>query len=102
MRKEDIIAKIRQRRYQMLVHSRLYYIDDEPIITDTQWQHWANELRDLQNKYPELTNIGLHDKVFSDWTGDTGYHLPLMDPDVACRALWVLRIHNERQNVSSR
>lgn len=86
----------------MLVHSRLYYIDDAPIVTDGQWQKWANELRDLQAKYPELTKIGLYDDKFSDWTGDTGFHLPLLDPAVATRALWVKRIHDERQHVSGR
>mgnify|MGYP002677660661 CR=1 FL=1 len=99
---EEITAKIRQRRWQMLVHSRLYYIDDDPIVSDSQWQQWANELRDLQQENPELTKIGLYDDKFADWTGDTGYHLPLLAPDVAMKALWVKRIHDERQNVSGR
>lgn len=99
---EAIIAKIRQRRWQMLVHSRLYYMDYESIVSDDQWQKWANELRDLQQANPDLCNIGVYDEAFADWTGDTGYHLPLTDPVIAARALWVFRIHHERQHVSGR
>ena len=96
MEDSDVVSKIRQRRWQMLVHSRLYYIDDSPIITDCQWQGWANELAEMQARYPHLCNIGCYDEVFSDWTGDTGYHLPLTDPVVAGKALWLCRVHLTR------
>lgn len=83
----------------MLIHSRLYYIDNTSIITDHQWQQWANELADLQAKNPDLCKIGFFDESFEDWSGDTGYHLPLMDTWVASTALRLLRNHDERQNV---
>lgn len=93
MEDEDIVSKIRQRRWQMLVHSRLYYVDDCAIISDHQWQEWANELRDLQNAYPHLCNIGCYDEAFLDWTGDTGFHLPLRNAEISGKALWLYRTH---------
>ena len=65
---------IKQRRSQMLIHSYLYYQRDISIVSDDQWQEWANELQCLQenNKDP----IGFYDEVFKDWDGSTGMHLP--------------------------
>ena len=57
----------------MMVHSYLYYVLGVSIITDDQWQSWANELVVLQRDHPQP--IGFFDDEFSDWTGDTGMHL---------------------------
>jgi NAD-dependent DNA ligase len=72
----DIKALIRRRRAQMLVHSYLYYESDQPIISDDQWQEWANELELLQSNFPKLCKINYYDKEFADWDGTTGNHLP--------------------------
>lgn len=69
--------KIKQRRSQMLVHSYLYYHMDTSIVSDDDWQRWANELQYLQEIYPEP--IGFYDEVFKDWDGTTGMHLPKDD-----------------------
>lgn len=66
--------KIKQRRSQMLIHSFLYYHCDTSVISDDQWQAWANELQYLQELYPDP--IGFYDKSFQDWDGSTGMHLP--------------------------
>lgn len=66
--------RIKQRRSQMLIHSFLYYHQDTSIVSDDQWQHWADELTILQKDYP--APIGFYDKAFSDWDGSTGMHLP--------------------------
>lgn len=66
--------KIKQRRSQMLIHSYLYYHLDTSVISDDQWQQWANELQYLQDLFPD--SIGFYDKVFIDWDGSTGMHLP--------------------------
>lgn len=76
MSNDEIKALIKRRRAQMLVHSYLYYAKDEPIISDDQWQAWANELTKLQNDNPKLCKLGYYDKDFSDWDGSTGMHLP--------------------------
>lgn len=71
---QSIQEKIRQRRAQMLVHSYLYYEMDQTLITDHQWQEFANELVKLQAECPEA--IGFYDKEFEGWDGTTGFHLP--------------------------
>ena len=99
--KEQVQSKIRQRRSQMLVHSRIYYGLDENIVSDDKWQQWANELRDLQNQYPEYCKIGFFDKEFSDWNGDTGAMLPLKDPYVVRKTQQVINQwykDNEKSN----
>lgn len=76
---------IRRRRAQMIMHSYLYYRMDSPIISDDQWQAWANELAALQSENPDLCKMNFHDKYFVDWTGDTGIHLPA-DGNVRAKA----------------
>lgn len=73
----------------MLIHSYLYYQMDDPIISDDQWQQWANELATMQNTYPNLTNIGFYDTIFHGWDGSTGMHLP-QDAWVRDKALRLL------------
>ena len=43
MTKDEIKALIRRRRAQMLVHSFLYYHQDNPIWSDDEWQQKADE-----------------------------------------------------------
>ena len=50
-----IAEKIQQRRYQMLIHSCIYYELDQNVFSDAQWNKWAKELRDLQKKYTEIS-----------------------------------------------
>lgn len=88
--KSQIQSKIRQRRSQMLVHSRIYYVLDENIVSDDTWQKWANELRDLQNQYPEYCKIDFYDREFATWNGDTGAMLPLNDPYVVNKTQQVI------------
>ena len=66
--------RIRQRRAQMLLHSYIYYWLNTFVISDDQWQKWADELTSLQEKYQEP--IRYYDEVFKDWDGSTGMHLP--------------------------
>ena len=73
---QTFTERLKQRRSQMLIHSYLYYQLDSPIISDDQWQQWANELTEMQEQYPNLTNINFYDKEFNDWNGSTGMHLP--------------------------
>lgn len=87
---DEIKSKIRQRRSQMLVHSRIYYVLDENIVSDDTWQKWANELRDLQNQYPKLCKIEFYDREFATWNGDTGAMLPLHDPYVVNKTQQVI------------
>lgn len=93
---EDTKALILRRRRQMLVHSIIYYVMDDNIISDDQWQAWANELRDLQKKYPQ--DVGYHDEAFKGWDGTSGAFLPLRkDSRAHFMALHLLREHRYKQ-----
>ena len=51
-----IAETIQQRRFQLLVHSCIYYELNQNIISDKKWDEWARELRDLQNIYPDISS----------------------------------------------
>lgn len=90
--KAEIQSKIRQRRSQMLVHSYIYYVLDDNIVSDDKWQKWANELRDIQNQHPTLCRIDFFDREFATWNGDSGAFLPLKDPYVIYKSM---QVYNE-------
>lgn len=75
--KKSIVELIKRRRFQMLVHSYIYYKMDSNIITDYQWSKWATELAKLQRDYHEESKEApLHDD-FNGWNGSSGAYLPL-------------------------
>ena len=83
---DPIVEMIRRRRAQMLIHSCLYYELNESMVSDHQWQAWADELAELQRQHPDKCVIGFYDDEFQDWDGSSGYHLPLRDPWVFGKA----------------
>lgn len=92
-----VAERIVQRRTQMFVHSYLYYVLDRPIVSDSTWQAWANELRLLQRNHPNLV-VNFYDTDFKDWDGATGMHLPQY-PWVVDRGL--LRLHEALEQRSA-
>ena len=80
----QIAEKIQQRRLQMLIHSAIYYIFNDSIISDFKWSQWGVELMELQNKYPDISSKVEFAEAFSDWDASTGFNLPINDE-------WVLR-----------
>lgn len=78
-----IAAKIQQRRYQMLVHSFLYYELDSPIISDHQWMEWAQELVALQKAHPDLVAKVVFADAFEGFDGSTGCDLPYNTEQIA-------------------
>lgn len=70
-----IAEKIQQRRYQMLVHSYIYYEMNENIISDSKWSQWAMELADLQSKYPHIAEKVVYANDFVEWDGSSGAFL---------------------------
>lgn len=78
----------------MLIHSCLYYELDESIVSDHQWQAWAEELTVLQKEHPEFLKINFFDWDFRDWDGITGAHLRHREPWVYKKALNILEYHN--------
>lgn len=89
----DIKSKIRQRRAQILIHSCLYYLLDDPIVSDDQWQAWANELAKLQEEHGH--KIGYYDRHFFGWDGSSGNFLPLKNPEVYEKAIRMLKLHSK-------
>ena len=82
----QIAEKIQQRRYQMLVHSCIYYHLNQNSISDVQWDTWARELRDLQNQYPEISKQVTLYEYFKDWDASTGAFLPITKDWVIAKA----------------
>ena len=71
-----IAELILRRRKQILVHSCLYYRLNTSLITDRQFDEWAYELVELQEKYPEISKEVPHAAAFEGFDGSTGYDLP--------------------------
>lgn len=78
----NIAAKIQQRRYQILVHSLIYYELDANIISDSQWSKWAVELVQLQEKHPDIASTVIFADAFKDFDGSTGFDLPYRDEQI--------------------
>lgn len=80
----EIIEQIRRLRYLLTVHSGLYYDHGVNIISDADWDAKALHLVTLQKQFPSLLKgVDFHDDIFSDFTGDTGMHLPWREPGMA-------------------
>lgn len=84
---------IQQRRCQMLIHSRIYYVLDENLITDAQFDEWGRELVQLQKDYPDIAKRICFAKAFEDWDASTGAFLPLQDEWVIRKAQQLLNIN---------
>lgn len=82
------MARIRQLRLMMLVHSYIYYHLNDSLISDHEWQALGDELVILQ---ADRYEIGCYDEAFYNWDASTGFHLPT-DSWVRSKALYLLRI----------
>lgn len=82
----EVAELIQQRRYQILVHSCIYYHLNQNIISDKKWDEWARELRDLQKQYPAISKEVPLYEYFQDWDASTGAFLPITLPWVISKA----------------
>lgn len=89
---------IQRRRLQILVHSCIYYILDESIISDSTWSAWAAELVELQQRYPEIAETACWHEAFSGFDGSTGFDLPLEDEWVLNKARYLLKRRKQNEN----
>lgn len=80
----EIAELIQQRRFQILLHSCIYYQFNSNLISDKKFDSWARELAQLQSDYPEIASQVLYAKEFEDFDGTTGFDLPLENE-------WVMR-----------
>lgn len=94
----NIMYLIRRRRLQMLVHSYIYYILNDNIISDDTWTKWGHELKDLQEKYPNESALVKYAEQFKNWTGSTGFDIAVTaDPWVVSTATHLLQYSKERK-----
>lgn len=77
-----IASKIQQRRYQILVHSLIYYELDVNIVSDAKWAEWGKELVALQNAHPDIADKVIFAEAFKTFDGSTGFNLPYKDEQV--------------------
>jgi ABC-type amino acid transport substrate-binding protein len=88
---EPIRALIQRRRHQVLIHSCIYYRFNQSLVTDEQWNSWAQELVKLQKQHPKVSqSVGYH-KYFVDFDSSTGYDLPIARPEIMRKAQLLLR-----------
>ena len=63
----------------MLVHSYLYYDKNVNIVSDNKWSKWAQELVQLQQKYPDDSKAVEFYDQFKNWDGNSGAFLNFPD-----------------------
>lgn len=93
----DIRAKIEQRRRQILVHSIIYYVLNDSIISDYDWSRWASELAELQSQYPEIASSCVYSEAFANFDPSTGYNLPLDDEWGNYKAVQLLNYRDRKE-----
>lgn len=88
---DPVAEKIQRRRYQMLVHSLLYYDLDMNLIPDHKWAEWAQELVSLQEAHPDVASRVIFAEAFKGFDGSTGFHLPYRDEQIVRIAFRLLK-----------
>lgn len=92
----NIAELIQQRRYQMLVHSYIYYEMDKNVVSDSKWSKWAKELVDLQERHPEIAKKVPYAKDFEGWDGNSGAYLDYANkPNIITTAEMLVRLHSQ-------
>jgi len=91
-----IASKILQRRYQMLVHSYIYYDLNDSLISDNDWMEWANELVYLQKEFPEVACQVKYADEFKNFDGSTGFNLDYRKPNIISFAHQLLNERNKK------
>lgn len=88
---DPIAAKIQQRRYQILVHSLLYYELDINLVSDAKWAEWGKELVELQKAHPDVASRVIFADAFKGFDASTGFNLPYCDTQVVNIAFRLLK-----------
>lgn len=98
-----IKEKIKRRRFQILVHSYIFYRLNDAIISDSTFNTWACELIELQKSYPEWSKEVELYSIFSDFDSvGCASMLPLDGDDaLAARAKQLLNEHKKLYSLNS-
>lgn len=92
---DEIRTLILRRRLQILIHSCIYYVFNDNIISDSTWSEWARELTHLQEKYPLIASRVDYAREFKNFDGSTGFDLPTRNPEIMAKAQYLLKLHKE-------
>lgn len=87
---------IKRRRFQLALHSTIYYVYDSNIISDSDYDRFSRELVELQRLYPEQSKTAPLYEAFKDWDGSTGFHLT-QRLNFHHKALYMIRLHEKRR-----
>ena len=94
-----IAELIKRRRFQVLIHSCIYYRLAENIIDDFKFDGWSRELVKLQEQYPEESKEAPLYEEFKTFDGTTGFDLPIHESWVVNRAKKVLEVAKRFEGV---
>lgn len=94
---DEIRALILRRRLQVLVHSYIYYKLATSLVSDQQWQSWANELVMLQKTYPTICERVDYHELFKGFDGTTGFHLHGEGFEIENKANQLIAYHKKRE-----
>ena len=92
--KEQALELIKRRRFQLALHSTIYYVYDTNIIGDNVYDRFSKELVELQKRFPLQSKEAPLYEAFKDWDGSTGFHLTHR-LDFHQKALHMIRLHEK-------
>lgn len=72
---QTVYERIRQRRYQILVHSYIYYQLNDSIVSDSDFDKWSKELVELTNRFPHKASEVIFHEEFKNFDGSSGFDL---------------------------
>lgn len=86
---------IKRRRFQIALHSTIYYVYDSNIIDDSEYDRFSKELVELQKLHPKASKEAPLYEAYKDFDGSTGYHIP-QRLNFEHKALYMLRQHQAK------
>ena len=100
MNKNEILELIKRRRFQLLIHSFIYYRLNEAVVSNDTFDQWSDELNYLQKKYPDISKEVELYNIFKDYESSSdSAALPLDSmPGLDSRAKYILQISKSRMS----
>lgn len=90
----EIRSLISRRQRQLLVHSYLYYVLDESIVSDTDYDRWCEELVTLQTQHRDLAQKTPYWNICQSFDASgSGYWIQRYPPEIVTTAVHLLWQH---------
>jgi DNA ligase (NAD+) len=81
----DIVARMKHLAAQVLEHRRRYYVLDNPLLSDSEYDALERELRQLEVDYPLLADPGSPTKRVGapplDYFDQVMHEMPMLSLD---------------------